>query len=69
MLLLLSTFPCIIKTSFMYMSLKYTLHVVLTSLSHYGTFVFIIIYYSTSSLAIFHSYRGENLFIIHIEMK
>jgi nucleosome binding factor SPN SPT16 subunit len=51
------------------MSLKYTLHVVLTSLSHYRTFVFIIICYSTLSLAIFHSYRGENICIIHIEMK
>jgi len=43
------------------MSLKYTLHIVLTSLSHYGTFVYIIICYLTSSLAIFHAYREETI--------
>jgi len=41
------------------MIFKYILHVVRTSLSHYMTFVFIIICYLISSLAIFHAYRGE----------
>jgi hypothetical protein len=41
------------------MIFKYTLQVVRTSQSHYGTFVFIIICYLTSYLALFHAYRGE----------
>jgi len=45
------------------MSLKYTLYIVPTSLSHYGTFVFIIICYITQSLAIFHAYCGETIYI------
>ena len=43
----------------MYMHLKYTFHVVLTSLSHYGTFVFINNCYLTPSLAVVHSYHGN----------
>jgi len=41
------------------MIFKYTLHVVRTSLSHYGTFAFIIICYLASSLTICYAYRGE----------
>ena len=36
------------------MHLKYTLHGVFTSLSHYGTLIFIIICYLTALLAIVH---------------
>jgi hypothetical protein len=53
----------------MYMHLKYTLHVVLTTLSHYGTFVFIIICYLTPSLAVVHLYHGETILILDIEIK
>ena len=53
----------------MYMHLKYTLYVVITSLSHYGTFVFIIICYLTPSLAVVHSYHGEAILILDIEIK
>jgi hypothetical protein len=46
------------------MSLKYTVHVVLTLLSHYGTFVFIIsICYLTPSLTILHPSRGVGISI------
>jgi hypothetical protein len=38
-------------------------------LLHYETFVFIIICYLASSLAIFHAYRGEKISIQHIEKK
>jgi hypothetical protein len=48
------------------MSSKYTLHVVL---SHYGTFLFIIICYPTSYLAIFHAHRRETILIQNIDMK
>ena len=53
----------------MYMHLKYTLHVVLTSQSHYETFVFILICYLTPSLAFVHSYHGEKILILDIEIK
>jgi len=53
----------------MKMCLKYTLHVVLISLSHYGIFVFIIICYLTQCLAIVHSYRGEIILMLDIEIK
>jgi len=43
------------------MSLK--LQVVLLTLLHYGTFVFIFICYLASPLAIFHAYRGETILI------
>ena len=53
----------------MYMHLQYALHVVLTSLSHYETFIFILICYLTPSLAFVHSYHGEKILILDIEIK
>ena len=52
----------------MYMHLKYTLYVVHTLLSHYGTFVFINICYLTPSLAVVHLYHGETNLILDIEI-
>ena len=53
---------------FMYMHLKYTLHVVLTSLSHYK-FLFIIICYLTPSLVVVHSYHDETIFILILDIE
>ena len=67
MLLLLSTFPCLMKKKVCFMCLKYTTLVVLISLSHDEIFVFIIVCYLTQCLAVFHSY--EIILILDIEIK
>ena len=54
-------FPLYNKNRFGVNEFNYILQVVLTSLLHYGTFVFIIICYLMLSLAIFHSCRGAIL--------
>ena len=71
MLFLLATFLYAIKKSLFYVNefKQYTLYVVFTSLLHYETFAFIVICYLTSSLAIFHAFRGEKISIQHIEKK
>jgi len=61
-------FPLYNKNRFDVNEFNYTLNVELTSLLHYGTFVFIIICYLMLSLAIFHSCRGAIL-IQFIKMK
>jgi hypothetical protein len=53
----------------MYMHLKYTLHVVLTSLSHYVTFVFMTICYLTPSLTVIHTYHDETILILDIKKR
>jgi hypothetical protein len=44
-------------------------HIFVTSTSHYGTFVFIIICYLTPSLTVIHSYHDETILILDIKKR
>ena len=73
MLLLLSPFPCIMKKKSDVNEFKiYTpccSYFIFTLRDNCTFFVFIVICYLTSSLAIFHAYCSETSYSFHIEIK